>query len=368
MKDKKENRILFGPGGCLTRTAIELFIDGLLNEREKKKAERHARGCDLCADTLEGASYFKSGVQFRNGMRRLDSSRWRQNLESGRKSKLFIGLSSVAASVALLLGIYFVFQVKNVVEENGGNFSNQRMVAVEEEIRDSIQVNKIDYKEISTEHTISAVDKGVASSTKQEVQQPQLIQEELAIVEDDEVISFDNEIVFEEVEEEEELEMIVLAEEQTKEDELATVSYSFADVSQDTEYEKTAQQGFISETSKKRAAFKSREKGEVDSRYYVAEVMPMFRGGGMEDFNKYLVDSLKAILPDSVLNEKIIVGFRIDTNGKVDNVKLISGTSSKELNKEIVKLVKRSPVWMPAQLNGEAVAVDQQIEVVLNNE
>ncbi len=369
MNNKKENRILVGPGGCLTREAIELYIDGALNDSEKKKLLRHTRNCEICSDALEGAAFFTSGEHFSLNLKRLDHSPWRQKFDPRvGKRKLFVGVSSVAASIALLLGIYFIFQIKNVIDKEGGFHSGQDVATIGEVPKDSLPIDKLSFEEALNETKTITVKKEKPIKTKQVEQEPDAIVDDILIIEDDEMeIDLAEEIAFaEEIEEEVSLEKTVVEKEKTELISAESASQSSRKVTKAVDLEKVEVLVDEKRNPKKKFALKNKDKeAEVDS-YYIAEVMPMFQGGGIDKFNKYLEDSLKVILPDSVLAHSIIVGFRVDTDGNVDNVKLINGTSSRELNKEIIRLVKQSPMWIPAQLNGEAIAVDQQLEVVFN--
>lgn len=367
MTDKKENRILFGPGGCITRETIERYIDGVLSDSENKQVRRHAKNCEICADALEGAGFFNSGAHFSNSLTRLDHSPWRQKLNPrvGNR-RLFVGISSVAASVALLMGIYFIFQVKNSIDKEGGFYSGQDVAAVEELNKDSLPVDKNSFKEAMSEsNTIDPKDK--RSDTKNITEKPQTPPSEVLVIEEDEIdFELAEEIEYEEEPDKVSLEKIVIAEEKNESKVSASAEQPVISMAKAVDYKSEEILNEVESTSKKRSVFKSREKEDREDSYYVAEVMPMFQGGGIDKFNKYLADSLKVILPDSVINQSIIVGFRVDTAGNVDNVRLINGTDSRELNKEIIRLVKQSPMWIPAELNGQAIAVDQQLEVVFN--
>lgn len=62
--------VLFNPGGCLTATTFQRYLDGTLRPVEKAKAEDHLRHCLICSEALEGYkrhrnnSYMKSDLEF----------------------------------------------------------------------------------------------------------------------------------------------------------------------------------------------------------------------------------------------------------------------------------------------------------------
>ncbi len=369
MKTTEKNKILFGPGGCLTREAIELYVDGRLNENEEKKINRHCRQCELCADALEGAKMFRSGSHFRNSVVRLDNSAWRRGLNTKTSNrKLFRGISSVAASIALLFGVYYIIQVKNVLEKNGGILSGSE-IAVVEEAGNNIELDEAHELEKPQKEILLAEGEKGKEKDKPELDDKAVLRKEKAkkieIIEPKIEIALEEEIEYEQ-------EGVVL-------DEIALF-----DQEEDGAQEAIAQEAparsmaqeklYGAEGARmKKSPIKKRllgtdrrsEKSAERNTYVVAEVMPMFQGGGVDNFNKYLTDSIRIILPDSVLNQSIIVGFRVDTSGRLSNVKLISGTTSREFNKQIVKIVENSPAWLPANIQGTPVAVDQQVEVVV---
>jgi hypothetical protein len=128
----------------------------------------------------------------------------------------------------------------------------------------------------------------------------------------------------------------------------------------ESETKKTSDRGAKSRMFERRV-----DKSMAKQTYYVAEVMPLFKGGSAENFSEYIADSLKVILPDTILTQSVVISFRIDTMGNVDKVQLISGTDSKEFNTQIINIIENSPQWVPASISGQPVMSEQQIEVVL---
>lgn len=369
MKDKKENRILFGPGGCITREAISLYIDNALSESERKKVLKHSKACEICMDALEGAKHFGSGSLFQSHLHRMDNSAWRKRLEpASRNRRLFVGISSVAASLALLFGVYTVLKIQRFVEKEGPITTGQDVAVIEEDKQDSLPVDLLLMEEAKSEAMVKTqkeVNERSVSADKKSIKEPEIITEEI-IIDDAVEIELADEMDYE-ISEAEQLQLDKI--EIGAEEEDAEIAMFVAEAPQNEEAkgEAAATRRYKAADVVQPTTFKKKVKKSADDAYYVAEVMPMFRGGGLDEFNKYMVDSLKVILPDSILHQPIIVGFRVDTAGNVGNVKLISGTSSRTYNKEIIRLVKESPNWIPAQLNGQAIAVDQQLEVVFND-
>ncbi|MBN1115773.1 MAG: energy transducer TonB [Bacteroidales bacterium] len=375
MKHKTEHIDLFGPGGCITRKAIERYIDKELTDSEIKKLESHARHCRLCADALEGADYFSSGIQFQGRISKLSNTKWRRGIEAPiRNSRLLFGIAAAAASIALIIGINGIFRFNNLL------MSKSEVADLIPE--NSQQVNVVYPAPNEKVLDESANSKGVTSITdvhqslaRPMPPEPKPQKEKLIVVEpdieiEDVELEFSAESSYDEIaalktleiggdeQEEEYLRALSTAEE----DNQMKPVMAFNDKSANEPAEMEPVKMF-SRSAQKTA--KKEMKAAAQPVYYVAELMPMFNGGGIEKFSNYISDSINVLLPDSILRQSIVVAFRIDTAGKVDNVKLISGTDSEVLNKQVMKMIEDSPKWIPAYLSGTPVATDQQVEVVL---
>jgi protein TonB len=91
---------------------------------------------------------------------------------------------------------------------------------------------------------------------------------------------------------------------------------------------------------------------------YVLDLIAPTFPGGIEGWQKYLINNLKSDVP--LINHApsgmytAVVSFMIDDNGKVSDVKVIKdpgfGTGA-----EAVRVIKEGPKWIPAQQNGHKV-------------
>lgn len=374
MKNKTEHREIFGPGGCLTKNAIQLFIDSELTDIELKKIKQHTKQCSLCAESIEGATYFLSGNSYSNRVNKMYQSSFRRSLENdGKTRKLFYGITSAAASVALLFGIYYILQLKEVVVDKtkiAENMEQNESAPVTQSISDSVVLEQ---KNVETEtNTLSDKSFKEESEQSQVPKEPKRIRDDLKISEP-EVIIGEPEITFDDSEDDFEYSVMDFekSEEEPKEltenfsSESAVSSMSGNRMGNLSDSNEEIQKPSRKKASSSIRSFKKSERTLSKSTYYVAEVMPMFQGGGMDEFSTYIADSLKVILPDTVFRQSIVVGFRIDTMGNVDKVKLISGTDSDILNNQVLQIIENSPQWIPASISGKPVESEQEIEVVL---
>ena len=92
---------------------------------------------------------------------------------------------------------------------------------------------------------------------------------------------------------------------------------------------------------------------EEDAQFYLVEpdTMPSFQGEGMQGFSMWLN---KRIVRPKGCNHvgRMLVSFVVDTDGAVKDVKVLEGICE-ELDGHIVSLVKQSPDWEPATVNGK---------------
>lgn len=86
------------------------------------------------------------------------------------------------------------------------------------------------------------------------------------------------------------------------------------------------------------------------------QVMPEYPGG-VEALKKFMLKNLRQ--PDDLRpGEKIIVraSFVVNKMGKIEQVKIISN-GREDLDKEVIRVVNRMPLWKPGMQNGTTVSV-----------
>lgn len=97
--------------------------------------------------------------------------------------------------------------------------------------------------------------------------------------------------------------------------------------------------------------------------YPVVDTKPRFNG----DLNAYLASNLR--LPDEYRNTggRVVAEFLIDTMGGVSNVYIVRDNNCKialtPLEKEVMRVVKMMPPWIPGRLKGRKVAVKYSLPV-----
>ena len=88
--------------------------------------------------------------------------------------------------------------------------------------------------------------------------------------------------------------------------------------------------------------------------------LPMFPGG-QKAFYKFLGKNLK--WPgDTEATGKVIVDFYIEKNGRLTNFKIVKSMGEK-LDAEALRVLKKSPKWIPGRLNGKKVRVKHEVSI-----
>jgi protein TonB len=98
-----------------------------------------------------------------------------------------------------------------------------------------------------------------------------------------------------------------------------------------------------------------------------AEKMPLYPGG-IENFKRYMLRNLAQ--PDDIEEgQKIVViaKFIVRADGTIDEA-TIAKTGRADLDKEVLRVIRKMPSWEPGMQNGRAVAVWFQLPVTFVSE
>ena len=147
---------------------------------------------------------------------------------------------------------------------------------------------------------------------------PQKVILELNIVEDDVVLEDDLEIEDFEASQDDEIEIMVMAEEEE-------------------------------------------EDAEV---FYIVEDMPLFQGGGLEAFRNYIQGSIKypPIAMENGVSGTVYVNFVVNKMGKISQITIVRGVDP-SLNNEVLRALNAAPKWTPGMQREKPVNVSMAIPV-----
>jgi len=97
--------------------------------------------------------------------------------------------------------------------------------------------------------------------------------------------------------------------------------------------------------------------------FYIVDERPEFPGGDIAMF-QYISENIKypeQAKKDSIAG-RVLVGFNIDMNGKINNVRIINGVRG-DLDNAAIEVVKGMPEWEPAVHKGEPVEVQFNLPI-----
>lgn len=100
-------------------------------------------------------------------------------------------------------------------------------------------------------------------------------------------------------------------------------------------------------------------KNEDTISFETVEVKPLFNNGDPAvEFRKYLHENLK--YPQTgdkkVVSGRVVVGFVVNKEGKVVNARIVKAANPL-LDKEVLRVISSSPVWVSGRHNGKVVNV-----------
>ena len=97
---------------------------------------------------------------------------------------------------------------------------------------------------------------------------------------------------------------------------------------------------------------------ETDEPFFLVEVMPSFKGGGIDKFRDWVQKRTNYPQPaiDRKIRGKVILTFIVEKDGSVSNVTIVKGIDPL-LDDAAVKAISESPRWTPGMQRGEPARV-----------
>jgi protein TonB len=106
---------------------------------------------------------------------------------------------------------------------------------------------------------------------------------------------------------------------------------------------------------------------ETDEPFFLVEVMPSFKGGGLDKFREWVRN--RTNYPDAAVKMKIrgtvYLTFIVEKDGSVSSVTVVKSVDPL-LDNEAVKTISESPKWIPGLQRGEPVRVRYSIPISFN--
>ncbi|MBN1183413.1 MAG: energy transducer TonB [Bacteroidales bacterium] len=392
--ENKHIKQLWTPDGCISQEGLKAYIDGYLSKDEIQIFEDHAKNCELCSDAIDGAKLMGSGDEFLSNVSSLQEKITSRVSKS--RSKKILPVLSLAATIILLLGIFFIYQKRNETTLVAVNSDKQKEEIITEEI-----AKKENQQEFRTEtiDNITSNKSIILETTEEEKIQPPAImkvQEKEkpveAELEEFEIIDMvaDEDIVtlpLEAIGNNEMIEEIIIQKDDVAE---APPANNLALTDVDKGASKKAYGGVegaiyelkdeeVSDVDRSAKAKSSGFRSRKDANNYVEEAPPSgnakmevvedeksidllmetdkeasFQGGNMQKFKDWIYSQLNYNLPvdENASSKHLVIKFLIDTSGNVKNIAIVNSLN-KEFDKKVTEIIKSSPKWEPAVKNGK---------------
>lgn len=112
-----------------------------------------------------------------------------------------------------------------------------------------------------------------------------------------------------------------------------------------------------------KSAQTSEEKNDENIFSGKLDKMPRFKGSDLDYFRTWVIRNI--IYPkldysldgfEYVVEKSVTASFVIEENGRLSDIKLISGVGGL-LDNEVIRVLQRSPRWRPGRYRGEPVSV-----------
>jgi TonB family protein len=410
---------LFTPSGCLTKEALDKYIDSSLSPDELHIVEEHISKCDLCADAVEGMKLISIPASVKSTIEEINSklkARISRHNVSGNHKKRQISdkilYLSVAATVILLVG-WLIFlnlnkpfgldkiTVVTYTESSQkippapipkvANISSNHDKELKKPTEELIISNSRELKNEITESSNKDLTLNI-DEQKREFEEEQPMAAESFVPETDQALvdeDLGKSMVFEESSEPSAMdiasnqpveyylgEVIIMAEKENMK------SLSFSQTRQSADSELTVETNTDSGTNQRMTSRKKNQKvsGEKESfatsenepasihqnsRHFfkIIDSMPEFPGGikEMTDFLKMNLQYPGRAL-ENHLEGILYVSFIVEEDGKVSDYSIIRSPGD-DFDAEVFRVLKLMPAWTPGYKDRKPVRVQISLPI-----
>ncbi|MBA7539295.1 hypothetical protein ES705_31574 [subsurface metagenome] len=335
MTNKTRNRALFASHGCISKDAIFWYIKGDMLPEEIKLVNDHLESCSLCREAMEGARYFRGAEDFRKGITEL-TTKW--NVKKGKaiyhSKRSFMGISSVAASVLLLVGIAWIILLQRDMRQefltevvNRGTSLDTAIAQMDIRIISYNKENFIENDETARKDYVADIDNRESGIPVARINHAQVYAQNT----DKEDFSSD---------------LILNTDRGISRSHL---SYPYVVMSRPPEHIELEM---------------PEEEYTDDDLFIVVEEMPQFRDEGIQAFRKYVQENLEypRVALENNISGRTYVQFTIDKSGNLTDMIVLKSIHS-SFDQEVLRVIKNSPPWQPGKQRGKPVKVSMVIPV-----
>ena len=112
------------------------------------------------------------------------------------------------------------------------------------------------------------------------------------------------------------------------------------------------------------AEFDEEEEIVEEQPFLVAETMPSFQGGSLNDFRNWVQSKVRypAIAQENGISGKVVLTFVIEKDGRLTNIQVLQ-TPDRSLSDEAIRVLQQSPKWSPGKQRNQPVRVRYTLPV-----
>lgn len=402
------NDMVFTSSGCLSPSGIEDFVHNILPEDIREKAKQHIENCDLCREAVEGVELwlskttllkeqtagFKpaapgklSGAEvtpFRHKIEDLNNRvknrvkihTEEQNLRKGKKKVMPIGWMAMAASVILLVGLFYrsffypsikeKSAYKNLVQDDKNQSSENQTTATI--VADTVkQIAVVTASRKKPEQTVVIVEDNVV------ITDDIVSDADGSMTEKEEVVINNGSAAYKNVQVE--IPAPAVVDEKADKPSGGNITENpFAAKDQpvavgEAKFEKKSAESIRGGRSQNDVTYVdgikvSKEEALDDEEIFiVVEQMPEFPGGD-EAYQLFLQNNIH--YPESAkengIEGTVYLSFEVNKKGKIKNVLVLRGVNP-DIDSEAVRVVKMMPDWVPGKQRGKPVEVKMTMPI-----
>ncbi len=360
---------LFTPSGCLSSRGLTLYIEGGLDAKEKKLAELHIAGCELCADAVSG--YREHGRPERimphvhDLNRQLHQRFLKIHRKTGKKERSMVSLFSVAATVILLAGIFLLLKQREMMTDK------TLAQAVPDSAAGPEEKSTRPAEQPQAEYSSPAVKKpAVMKEKKTDERIPagtstQVKEEELLLIEPAEA---DAEAIMDIAELPESAEALP----EILTDSVVIHGSKALKTARAASPATTGTRAEQSAYAKSKAVLTGQdEAGPVEAHeteaFLMVEEMPSFLNGDVNRFLQYIQENIvyPAAAAEAGIEGRVVLSFIIDETGRLTDARIIRSAEPR-IDAEALRAVTSSPLWKPGMQGGHPVKVSYTVPVIFS--
>lgn len=352
--------------GCLTQEALRLYLTGTAGREEKELMDRHLKGCSFCREAFDGYAAMGDPGEFSRNVESLKQGIRKHvqkeetkvvSLIYRRRYVVLVG----AASIFLLAGLFSVFRYYPAMRRNlsGNRLAENVKTVADSGLKDTATVNIRPRAPEKIEVLPQPKRSGARNMARtEEESNPASAIKVTATDAPVEITSAERKVSLDTTGEK----SVGKADDHQAVAGIAvTPSADSRSLSETVVARKMSISGNSRQLTIQPGEKRTKENQEI---YFVVEEMPTFRGKGMDEFEKYIRETVRypAEARKQGTEGTVQVSFIVDTDGRLSDVKVLH-SADPLLDKEALRAVKSSPEWKPGLQNGKAVKVQLSVSV-----